>query len=215
MKDVTAAKDLADLVQTGLAGVRMQLRRSSELSSVPGAIEALDALQVRTEGTRVTLSATGAGGGASIAGIVAAVAVPSLLRARVSANESSVIGDTRTVISAQAAYQTANAGWYGEMLCLGQPKLCIVGYSGPQLLDAELASLREKSGYRRAFHPGPAASTARSLSAYAYTASPVRQGETGVRSFCGDATGLVCFDPTGADIVPENGACPSTCVPLQ
>src|SRR5438045_8773993 len=48
----------------------------------------------------------------AIIGIIAAIAIPSLLRARVSANESATIGDIRTVISAQAAYQSANAGYY-------------------------------------------------------------------------------------------------------
>ena len=50
----------------------------------------------------------------AIIGIIAAIAIPSLLRARVSANESATIGDIRTVISAQAAYQSANGGWYDE-----------------------------------------------------------------------------------------------------
>ena len=35
----------------------------------------------------------------AIIGIIAAIAIPSLLRARVSANESATIGDIRTVIS--------------------------------------------------------------------------------------------------------------------
>ena len=48
----------------------------------------------------------------AIIGIIAAIAIPSLLRARVSANESATIGDIRTVISAQAAYQSANGGFY-------------------------------------------------------------------------------------------------------
>ena len=53
----------------------------------------------------------------AIIGIIAAIAIPSLLRARVSANESATIGDIRTVISAQAAYQSANGGWYARTFC--------------------------------------------------------------------------------------------------
>src|SRR5215467_8872483 len=48
----------------------------------------------------------------AIIGIIAAIAIPSLLRARVSANESATIGDIRTVISAEAAYQSSNGGFY-------------------------------------------------------------------------------------------------------
>jgi uncharacterized membrane protein YhaH (DUF805 family) len=44
------------------------------------------------------------------AGIVAAIAIPSLLRARVSANESAAIADIRSMISAQAAYHTLRGG---------------------------------------------------------------------------------------------------------
>ena len=50
----------------------------------------------------------------AIIGIIAAIAIPSLLRARVSANESATIGDIRTVISAEAAYHSANAGSTGR-----------------------------------------------------------------------------------------------------
>ena len=39
----------------------------------------------------------------AIIGIIAAIAIPSLLRARVSANEAATIGDIRTLISAEAA----------------------------------------------------------------------------------------------------------------
>jgi hypothetical protein len=215
MADAAAAKNLVDLIQGGLAMARMQLAQNPDMQKVPGAKELLDGIQAKAEGAKVTLSVPSAGGGAGMAGVVAAIAVPSLLRARVSANEAATIGDLRTVISAQAAYQSANGGFYGEMACLPEPKLCIVGYDGPVFLDRELASAKEKSGYRRTFHPGPAGSTPRSLSMFAYTAAPLTQGQTGVRSFCGDGSGLICFHPAGADIVPENGACPSTCAPLQ
>src|SRR5215475_13860746 len=69
----------------------------------------------------------------AIIGIIAAIAIPSLLRARVSANESATIGDIRTVISSQAAYQSANGGWYaGVLSCLSNPSgataVCIPSY---------------------------------------------------------------------------------------
>src|SRR5207249_2735260 len=40
----------------------------------------------------------------AIIGIIAAIAIPSLLRARISANESATIGDIRTVISSEAVH---------------------------------------------------------------------------------------------------------------
>src|SRR5256712_2081935 len=83
----------------------------------------------------------------AIIGIIAAIAIPSLLRARVSANETAAIGDTRTVISAEAAYQSAASGFYGELTSLSVPGPCIAGYVGPSLLDSTISSTVVKQGY--------------------------------------------------------------------
>lgn len=158
-----------------------------------------------------------------VIGIIAAIAIPSLLRARVSANESAAIGDTRSVIAAEAAYQSANAGYYDNLDCLTAPARCIPGYpaSGPTFLGPDF-KLPVKGGYRRSFHPGPgadpaqlpAASSRSSVKAYAYVAEPVQPGQTGVRAFCGDETGVICSSTNGrmADVV--DGHCPAGCSPL-
>ncbi|HEY7922363.1 MAG: type II secretion system protein [Burkholderiales bacterium] len=144
----------------------------------------------------------------AIIGIIAAIAIPSLLRARVSANESATIGDIRTVISAQAAFQSANGGWYtGAITCLNQVLgTCIPSYptNAPTFVDSSIASLGAKSGYARSFGPGgtPAplntlVSGTLSVSSYVYNATPVSQGQTGVRGFGGDSSGILCFTPSG------------------
>jgi type II secretory pathway pseudopilin PulG len=156
-------------------------------------------------------------------GIIAAIAIPSLLRARISANESSAIGDVRTVISAQAAYQSANGGYYDTLECLGTPSGCIPNYDGPTFLDRALASGAPKTGYRRTFHPGAAASSAQgassrspsSLESFAYTAVPLQANQTGVRGFCGDATGRLCYTLDGSEPEVENGECSKTCQSLR
>jgi prepilin-type N-terminal cleavage/methylation domain-containing protein len=152
----------------------------------------------------------------AIIGIIAAIAIPSLLRARVSANESATIGDIRTVISAEAAYQSANGGWYGPITCLNNPFVgCIPSYpaNSPTFLDTSIASLAPKSGYQRSFQPGPVPAPintnvtgAGSLSSYAYLTSPVNQGQTGVRGFGGDASGVLCFTAAGTSPVAALGA---------
>jgi prepilin-type N-terminal cleavage/methylation domain-containing protein len=152
----------------------------------------------------------------AIIGIIAAIAIPSLLRARVSANESATIGDIRTVISGQAAYQSANVGWYDEISCLNDPQGCIPNYptNAPTFLDSAISSLQTKSGYTRLFYPGanpvPLPPTTigsqSSLSSYAYTASPVTSGQTGVRGFAGDSSGVLCFSPDGTEPDGSTGA---------
>ena len=148
----------------------------------------------------------------AIIGIIAAIAIPSLLRARVSANESATIGDIRTIISAQAAYQGSNGGWYdSNLLCLNQPSAgCIPLYpaTAPNFLDSTLANMLPKSGYNRGFIPGlppvpldPTTSPT-SIGAYVYTAVPTVQDQTGVRGFEGDAAGILCYTPNGVAPAP-------------
>ena len=52
----------------------------------------------------------------AIIGIIAAIAVPGLLRARMSGNEASAIGSIRAINSAQAAFSSANSGGYAPTL---------------------------------------------------------------------------------------------------
>ncbi len=151
----------------------------------------------------------------AIIGIIAAIAIPSLLRARVSANESATIGDIRTVISGEAAYQSANGGWYASSLtCLAvNGAACIPSYptTAPTFLDSAIASLTAKSGYDRSFEPGaaPSGSTvaivdpAQRRRPTSTCTSPVNQGQTGVRGFGGDSSGVLCFAPDGTHRRPS------------
>jgi len=148
----------------------------------------------------------------AVAGIIASMVIPALVRARVAANESATIGDIRTVLSAQAAYRTANAGYFDSNLaCLVGPSAgCIPGYptSAPTFLDSTLASQVAKAGYNRYFQGGPAppiippnASLTSTLT-YRYDATPTIGGVTGVRGFAADASERICFTLDGASVPP-------------
>jgi hypothetical protein len=160
-----------------------------------------------------------------IVGVVAAIAIPSLLRARVSGNESATIGDIRSVISGEVAYQAANGGYYDTLECLGTPANCIPNYSGPTFLDPVIASGIPKSGYRRTMHLGPPPDSApegapispSSVTSYAYVAVPMNRGQTGVRGFCGDANGIICYTVDGSEPDVADGACVvgRGCTPLR
>jgi type IV pilus assembly protein PilA len=163
----------------------------------------------------------------AIIGIIAAIAIPSLLRARVSANESATIGDIRTVISAQAAYQSANAGFYdGKLTCLVKPSAgCIPSYpsAAPTFIDSQIAAATPKAGYSRSWNPSavpanlPGTASPTSAAAYVYGATPVSASQTGVRGFMGDSSGLLCYTQSGA--MPAQVAGPgidiTSCTPLQ
>jgi type II secretory pathway pseudopilin PulG len=164
--------------------------------------------------------------GVALIGIMAAIAIPSLLRARVSANESAAIGDVRSIVSAEQSYASANGGFYDSLECLAAPGRCIPDYpaAGPVFLDSALASASTKSGYQRTFHPGPPAEpeilelgrvSRSSLKAWAYVAVPVNVGQTGVRAFCGDSTGRICFSTDGTPPPVEDGLCAAGCQDIR
>ena len=160
----------------------------------------------------------------AIIGIIAAIAIPSLLRARVSANESATIGDIRTWISAEAAYQSSNAGFYdSNAVCLVAPSGCIATYSAtaPTFVDSQIAALTAKSGYDRAMGSNagpptnpPGGASGSSTGAVVYTAIPSSKDKTGVRGFAGDTAGIICTSGDGSippnnlgGVTPTNGTC--------
>jgi len=146
--------------------------------------------------------------GIAVIGIVAAIAIPSLLRARVSANEASVIGDTRTVISAEVVYQSSSGGRYGSMECLVTPGTCLESYTGPSFLDASM-NQHAKGGYRRTLHLN------RDKSSFTYVAEPVTRNQTGIRAFCGDSTGMICATRDGSTPeITDEGCAHTTCQPI-
>jgi prepilin-type N-terminal cleavage/methylation domain-containing protein len=158
----------------------------------------------------------------AIIGIIAAIAIPSLLRARVSANESATIGDHRTWISAEAAYEGAsNGNGYAPLAdCLATPSTatCIPGYSNqaPTFLDANLATATfAKSGYIRNYVPG-AVAIGTGVATFCYDASPAQINRTGTRSFGGDSTGVLSGTQLAVTCCAATGQLNSAaCTPLN
>jgi hypothetical protein len=158
--------------------------------------------------------------------IIAAIAIPSLMRARVSANEASAIGDIRTMISGQVAYSVSNGGFYDTPACLAAPDGCLRDYEPgmPTFIDAEQASLVDQRGYRWRFYQGPSPSRAQiqrqglspsSIESFAYVAVPISPGTTGIRGFCGDSTGRICFSADGSEPPVVGGLCAPDCMELR
>jgi prepilin-type N-terminal cleavage/methylation domain-containing protein len=153
----------------------------------------------------------------AIIGIIAAIAIPSLIRARVSANESATVGDLRTILSAEAAYSASNNSSFGVLSCLASPSNagCLgAAYSAgaPTFLDITMATDNlSKSGYQRTMNYS--AATGGSVASFCYLAQPIAPNRSGVRSFAGDNTGAIgggvglpaCCDATPA---VNAGLCP-------
>jgi prepilin-type N-terminal cleavage/methylation domain-containing protein len=147
----------------------------------------------------------------AIIGIIAAIAIPGLLRARMSGNEASAIGSMRSINSAQATYAAAAAGGgYATTL----PTLGIACGAGTQpFLSADLtqAATILKSGYNieltdganPAVGPNDCNGTVSSTVYYA-SAEPATPDSTGVRSFATNQGGTVWQDSA-----PAAGAAPA------
>jgi prepilin-type N-terminal cleavage/methylation domain-containing protein len=153
-----------------------------------------------------------------IIGIVAAIAVPGLLAARMSGNETSAVGTLRSVNSAQIAYSVAaGKGAFSTQfatLVLSCPGSTI-GFISPDLSTDPSG----KSGYRFALaaatvsSPGPLdCNGTPTRSGYYSTALPM-SGSSGHRAFASTAAGTIFVDhsgaaPTEAAMAPGGGGSP-------
>ncbi len=162
--------------------------------------------------------------------IVAAISIPALLRARVSANEAKAIGDLRMLVSAEVAYAAANRSFYDRPECLVDPRSCIPDYppAGPTFLEPTLgrrgagAAAEPQGGYVLRYHAGEApsalarrAASPTSARTFVFLALPARYGATGTRAFCADDTGRICAVGGGETPAIEAGRCSPSCPSLR
>jgi type IV pilus assembly protein PilA len=118
--------------------------------------------------------------------IIAALAVPNLLRSKISANEASAVSALRTLNSACVSY---SATWTGFPLALsylgpGKPPTA----TAADLVDSVLAA-GTKAGYTITYVSGPPSSG--QVRTYTLSASPSNPGQTGSRYFFTDQTGVI------------------------
>ncbi len=129
--------------------------------------------------------------------IIAAIAIPNLLRSRIAANEASAVGSIRTLNTAEVTYNTTYPSvGFAALASLGPVSGGSPTSAAAGLIDANLAS-GVKSGYSFAVTPGGGTPVA----SYESAASPVTAGTTGQRYFCSDSSGVIQYNataPTGA-----------------
>lgn len=133
--------------------------------------------------------------------------------------ESRAISDLRTFVSAQTAYRAVNGRLYGTPVCLFTPRTCISAYPADGVAFLEPAFLQDvRHGYRFTFHPGEEAVREgghRGLVSWAYVAVPLNPGDSGIRSFCADASGTLRVHPDDEMPAPVGGACSPDAAPLH
>ena len=124
--------------------------------------------------------------------IIAAIAIPNLLRSKMAANEASAVGSIRTINTAEVTYSVAypTVG-FGSLAQLGGVAATCATATGATsagacLIDAVLAG-GTKSGYNFT----AVASVGVPPATYTSTAVPVAPGQTGQRNFCSDQSGVV------------------------
>jgi len=137
--------------------------------------------------------------------IIAAIAIPNLLRARIAANEASAVGSIRTINTAEISYQAAypTVGFTCELPALGGSGASSPSADHAQLIENALAS-GQKTGYRFALENCVNTETEHKYQVIAY---PVTRNQTGVRTFCSDESAVIKVGEgeTAADCL-ANGA---------
>jgi len=128
--------------------------------------------------------------------IIAAIAIPNLLRARMAANESSAVGSIRTVNTAEVMFNSTYpaTGFANTLAALGGTAPCTPLVTNACLIDSVL-SAGIKSGYSFAA-PGDGKTPDVS---YSVGGSPVTPNQTGIRSFCSFEDAVVRADPAGGN----------------
>jgi len=121
----------------------------------------------------------------AIIALLAAIAIPNLLRARLNANETAAQATLATISSSNVSYRSVNA-LYGT--------LALMIADVPPYIDATLDDITGKQGYVFANPEAPTANT------YMVGATPVLLNQTGSRSFCVSEDGVLRVQATGVAI---------------
>jgi prepilin-type N-terminal cleavage/methylation domain-containing protein len=160
----------------------------------------------------------------AIIGIIAAIAVPGLLRARMAGNEASTIGSLRAINSANVNYiqNCANgAGYANSLAVLGTPP----SVGGQPFISPDLgvAGVITKSGYNISYTSAGAVNSATCVAAvvtasstYFVSAAPVAAGTTGTRYFGSSETQTLFQDTVAITAISTSGVpTPNTAIAIK
>jgi prepilin-type N-terminal cleavage/methylation domain-containing protein len=141
--------------------------------------------------------------------IIAAIAIPNLLRSRMAANESSAVGSLRTINTAEVTFATTypTIGFATLAALGGSVSTCATSTgassTGACLIDDVLASTAVKSGYNFTVTNLTGAPV---VVTYTATALPTVVGQSGQRGFCTDQSGVIRYNAAGTCAVASDPA---------
>jgi prepilin-type N-terminal cleavage/methylation domain-containing protein len=131
--------------------------------------------------------------------IIAAIAIPNLIRSRMSANEASAVGTLRAINTSEIAYSTTypEVGFAPLTSLGGSASACSTGAGATStsacLMDDSIAQTpNTKSGYTFAVTPGAQLPSV----TYSATGYPQVLGQSGQRAFCSDQSGVIRANAT-------------------
>lgn len=133
--------------------------------------------------------------------VIAAIAIPNLIRARIQANEASAVSSIRAINTAQVAYASTYSavGYANNLSFLGADTSGVVDSSHAALLDWILGCASQpcpKSGYAFSIVNVSTAANGQ-VTGYGVTGIPKQPGVSGIRGFCSDNMNPVKYDPNG------------------
>jgi type IV pilus assembly protein PilA len=132
--------------------------------------------------------------------IIAAIAIPNLLRARIAANEASAVASLRIMNTASITYNTSFNAYAATLSGLGPSNGATPTSTSADLLDQVLApsggvNTSTKSGYAFTY------ACATPFAVYTVRADPVVSNQTGVRHFFTDQSGVIRASSAGVATV--------------
>ncbi|MGB6483923.1 MAG: prepilin-type N-terminal cleavage/methylation domain-containing protein [Candidatus Acidiferrales bacterium] len=161
--------------------------------------------------------------------IIAAIAIPNLLRSKMAANEASAVGSIRTIVTASITFNSTYSDGFPPSLATLGPTVGggAATCKSAGLLDPLLSGVNPasgtpvKSGYTFTFtsiagNPPitPPTGCTAGGSGFVIAAVPQTVGTTGQRAFCSDESGSIYYDPTGVAVPATEQVCEAE-TPLQ
>lgn len=140
--------------------------------------------------------------------VIAAIAIPNFLRAKIASNEASAAASLRTVTTAETTYASSwGTGYAAAIDNLGGPAPCTAGTAANACIIDSLLSMPpySKSGYTFSASGNTLVGTVNN--GFEANATPNAVDTTGKRAFCSDQTGVLRANTTGVAIGLAPGQC--------